>query len=141
MIKSCRLEVRKTRVRYGIRETITATATASGLKGTVSKTFVVQTLVPPRFQGFKPVHGSTYILPLGRAYQVVVLDARPTYLYGAPAGAHPAGGHIPLQRDGTVHGLPRWKMTVRLPNALNDFRYWNIGVSIGKHTYVLSVRT
>ena len=142
VIKSCRLEVRKKRVRYGIRETITATATASGLKGTVSKTFVVQTLVPPKFQGFNPVHGSSYVLPLGRTYQVVVLShARPTYVYGAPAGARPAGGDVPLRRDGTVHGLPRWKMTVRLPNALNDFPYWNIGVSIGKHTYVLSVRT
>ena len=142
VIKSCRLEVRKTRVRHGIRETITATATASGLKGTVSKTFVLQTLVPPRFQGFKPVHGSTYVLPLGRAYQVVVLSyARPTYVYGAPARAHPAGGNVPLRRDGTMHGLPRWEMTVRLPNALNDFSYWNIGVRIGKHTYALRVRT
>jgi hypothetical protein len=142
VINSCRLAVRNTRVRYGIRETITATATASGLRGTVRKTFVVETLVPPRFQGFEPVRGSTYVLPLGRAYQLVVLShARPTYVYGAPAGAHPAGGDVPLRRDGTVHGLPRWEMTVRLPDALKDFPYWNIGVAIGKHTYVLTVRT
>ena len=142
VIKSCRLEIRTRLVRGGLRETITAVATVAGKKRTVSKTFVVQTLIPPRFQGFKPNHDSVYVLPLGRAYRIVVVSrARPRYVYAAPSPAHPAGGGVPLRPDGTVHGLPRWQMTVYLPNALKVFPYWNVGVTIGKRTYVLTVRT
>lgn len=142
-IKSCSLHIRRRRLGDGFRETLTAeAASTTGQTARARASFVVQTSTLPTFAGRRPLRGESYVLPLGRTYEIVVAsEQRPRYVFAAQAPGRPAGGNVPFRLDGRIGRLRRWDFIVRLPRELADYPAWDLGVRIGGQLDVITVWT
>ena len=75
---------------------------------------------------------------LGHTYTFIVHSTkRPTYYDAAPAPT------IPFVRDMDflAAGHHRWALGVTMTHSLHHFKYWNVGVKIGKVMHVIRIRT
>lgn len=88
--------------------------------------------------GHPAQHGS-YVVAVGGHYTLTEQSRlRPYYIYAAPVGTKPSGGHIPLHYVGKVDGASRWRIQFVIDPAMAyRFHNWNIGVEIGGHLYVI----
>jgi hypothetical protein len=87
-------------------------------------------------QGAPFVRGA-FNVKLGHTYTVVVHSTkRPTYYDAAPVPTKPFVRDQPFRRA----GHHRWALGVTMTQSLSGYKYWNIGVKIGKVMHVIRIR-
>lgn len=75
------------------------------------------------------------------AYNLVVVSAiQPQYVDAAVAPQLPAGGDYQLDPDGSVHGIPRWRIVFHITPSIGHFQNWNIGLKVRHTLYVVKLR-
>lgn len=92
------------------------------------------------------VSGATYargdwVVRLAHRYVVVAVSRpRPTLLGPAPGNRTPAGRAAPFRRTGSVHGLPVWSASIRIPGTMRAHPVWSYDVKIGRTNHLVRVR-
>lgn len=124
---------RVTTSRSGSRVFYTATATSkAGITTRVRGSINVETV----FIAGVTLHNGYYPLVKGRIYDLRAYatgKVAPVFLYAAPLGATPGGGHAAMTPIG--HGL--WQIRVAL--NLTPYNKWVMAVRIGRTTYLVRV--
>ena len=82
-----------------------------------------------------------YDVHVSGAYSLVVVSAvRPRYVDAAVAPQPPSGGDYLLDPDGSLNGVPRWRIVFHITPGIGRFQDWNVGVLIGRTLYVVKLR-
>jgi hypothetical protein len=82
-----------------------------------------------------------YNVHVSGAYSMVVVSAtRPQYVDAAVAPQQPSGGNYLLDPDGSVNGIPRWRIVFHITPSIGHFQDWNVGVRLGRTLYVVKLR-
>lgn len=82
-----------------------------------------------------------YNVHVSGAYNLVVVSTvRPQYVDAAVAPQLPSGGNYLLDPDGTVNGIPRWRIVFNITPSIGHFQDWNVGVRLGRTLYVVKLR-
>jgi hypothetical protein len=123
-----------TRARVGRR--VVVTATASDLAGNQAQSRLVARTTRIAISGAAMKRGH-YVVHRGHTYTVLVASAkRPRYTFAAPAPRRPAGigprfHHV---------GKNRWALGVTFTKSMRKHHLWNVGITTGASTKVLTVR-
>lgn len=139
----CRITRQVTQTAAGT--TVTYTAHARGSAGAEATARVtVHTSDQELGTGSGALHEThgVYRVTLGNDYTLrVVSRTKPLYVDAAVAPQHPANAFDWFHRAGSTHGIPVWTMRLYLHRYLSGFHTWNIGIRIGDHTQILTIRT
>lgn len=82
-----------------------------------------------------------YNVHVSGAYNLLVVSTvRPQYVDAAVAPQPPSGGNYLLDPDGSVNGIPRWRIVFHITPSIGHFQDWNVGVRIGHMFYVVKLR-
>ncbi|MGH3496846.1 MAG: Ig-like domain repeat protein [Nocardioidaceae bacterium] len=93
------------------------------------------TVVPFALDGARYVNGA-YTVKLGRSYALLASSQlRPRYIDAAPSPRRPSGNDNYFHRSGS-----NWALGIAITRSLRSYRYWNIGVKVGRTLHVLKIR-
>lgn len=139
----CRITRQVTQTAAG--STVTYTAHAHGSAGAEATARVTVHIANQELGtgsgALHETHG-VYHVTLGNDYTLrVVSRTKPLYVDAAVAPQRPVNAHDWFHRAGSTDGIPVWTMRLYLHRYLSGFRTWNIGIRIGKHTQILTIRT
>jgi hypothetical protein len=124
----------------GAKVTFTATAKdKAGKSGKASLTVGLDSA------GLSSDHFAVSVFPtvVGNTYELLVLSAtQPVYTGALPGSAKPSSAIAKMKADGTVAGIKRWAIGVKITKTTLKHSLWTLGYRIGGtiHTIQFSVR-
>lgn len=90
--------------------------------------------------GLSKSKNGRYSVTKSKTYKIYyVSKKRPRLLFATPAPGKPYRVGPRLQRDGSVDGVPRWSIRVRIDSSTKVYKKWNLGVRIGKTTKTIPI--
>jgi hypothetical protein len=119
--------------------TVTVRATATDRAGNTRTATLHYSLLRFYVQGVTPRNG-VYPLREGHSYTLVALTsggARPRFYDAAPRGRTPRPADHYFHAAGRQGGLHRYVLVVRIDRGLGRYKYWSLGIKVGRTMHVL----